>query len=83
MYLPACERLLAHAEAEGLEAAGEIEPLVGREWRSDLKRNRYAGQQVVFNKLCFAPGSFLKEPADFLIDKYGVWRQAAPKGAVD
>ena len=64
LSMPACERLLAHAEAEGLDAAGDkIEPLVGREWRSDLESNRYAGQSIVFNKLCFAPGSSLKKSA--------------------
>jgi hypothetical protein len=75
--LSAGERILAHAETGDFEAAGEIEPLVGREWRSDLERNRYAGQHIVFNKFCFAPGSILRKCTEFLIDKYGVWRKTS------
>lgn len=39
-------RLLAHALAENLPAAGEVEPLVGREWLSDAPRYRHAGNTL-------------------------------------
>lgn len=68
-------RLLAHALTTKLTAAGEIEPLVGREWRSNQVCARYAGQHIEFNDVCFAPGSVLSEPTDFVIDKFGLWRR--------
>lgn len=67
-------RLLAHALAENLPAAGDIEPLVGREWRSDAPRHRYTGQYVVFNGICFAPGSTVNRELDFQVGPFGVWR---------
>lgn len=73
------ERLLAHASATGLTAMGEIEPLVGREWRSHNKDNqgnpvnRYAGQYVEkFGDLCWVPGSTV-ERSNFTIGKFGIW----------
>lgn len=74
--LLASKKLLAHAVADNLAAAGEVEPLVGREWRSHLKHNHYAGQHIEFNQICFAPGSdILAGSADFLIGNFGVWKQ--------
>jgi len=68
-------RLLAHTKAENLNASGEIEPLVGREWRSNNPSRQYAGQHVEFTAVCFAPGSGLSKPNDFVINKFGVWRK--------
>ncbi len=73
VYLPDSARLLAHAKADGLAASGEVEPLVGREWRSDQKYNCYAGQHIEFNEICFVPGSLLNSDTYFLIDKFGIW----------
>jgi len=72
--LPADGRLLAHTLAEDLPAAGDVEPLVGREWRSDNSRRRYVGQHVVFDDMCFTPGSVILQPLDFAVEKLGVWR---------
>lgn len=63
-------RLFAHTIAKGVEADGDIEPLVGREWR----KNGRAGQHVEFTGVCFTPGSILKQPAKFEIGKFGVWQ---------
>jgi hypothetical protein len=62
--------LLAHTMSKSVEADGDIEPLVGREWR----KNGQAGQHVEFTGICFIPGSTLKQPADFTIGNFGVWQ---------
>jgi len=67
-------RLLAHALAENLPATGDIEPLVGREWRSNAPSHRHSGQYVVFNGICFAPGSIVSRELDFEVGPFGVWR---------
>jgi hypothetical protein len=67
-------QLLAHSVAEGLNVAGDVEPLVGREWQSNQLRNRFAGQHVGFNEVCFAPGSLAYEDLDLFVDRFGVWR---------
>jgi len=72
VHLPAYTRLLAHTIADNVNANGDVEPLVGREWRSNLQNNCNAGQYIAFNEICFAPGSILTEPADFLISEFGI-----------
>lgn len=76
--LPATEslprHLLAHVIATDLPASGEVEPLVGREWRSHNPRNRFAGQHVEYSSVCFAPGSKVTQQSDFMVEKLGVWR---------
>lgn len=74
------KRLLAHASATELTATGEIEPLVGREWRSHNKDNQdsptncYAGQHVEqFGDLCWVPGSVVERSLNFEIQKFGIW----------
>ncbi|MCZ7571610.1 MAG: hypothetical protein M5U01_23930 [Ardenticatenaceae bacterium] len=74
VHLPADGRLLAHTLAEDLPAAGDIEPLAGREWRSDDSLHRYAGQHVEFCDICFAPGSVVHQALDFAVEKFGMWR---------
>ncbi len=67
---PPVSRLLAHTVTADLRASGEVEPLVGREWRS------YAGQHVEFTGVCFAPGATVDQPRDFIIGEFGVWRRS-------
>jgi len=68
------ERLLAHASSTGITATGEIEPLVGREWRSHNSTNRYAGQHVErFGDICWTPGSVVERSLDFVIRDFGIW----------
>lgn len=74
--------LLAHSEPAGLSAAGKLEPLVGREWRSNNTSNRHAGQHVEYVSACFAPGSQIDQPADFEILKFGVWRPSSARGSM-
>ena len=68
-------RLLAHTKLTDISAEGNIEPLVGREWRSNNRHYRYAGQHVAFNHVCFTPGSVIREPMTFRIGPYGIWEK--------
>ncbi len=67
--------LLAHTIATDLPVEGGVEPLVGREWRSDDALRRYAGQYVAFCDVCFIPGSVTLQPLCFAVDKYGIWEK--------
>ena len=72
--IPAEKFLLAHTKAEkNSPVQGEIEPLVGREWRSRDSTRPYIGQFVAFNEICYMPGSQIRTEATFQIKKYGVW----------
>jgi len=76
LTVPKDRYLLAHTRAEqALPVQGGIEPLVGREWRSTNANNRYAGQHVKYNAVCFVPGSKLKKQASFRISKLGMWEK--------
>jgi hypothetical protein len=68
------ESITAHTPAEGLEAEGSIEPLVGREWRSYNTNNEFAGQHVEFNNICFTPGSTVIQKRQFTIEDFGIWK---------
>lgn len=72
--------LLAHTLTANLPAAGEVEPLVGREWRSQNSRHRHAGQHVTFNDICFVPGSKINNTLDFIIETFGMWRRLPDAG---
>ncbi|NJN66151.1 MAG: hypothetical protein HC884_05265 [Chloroflexaceae bacterium] len=69
-------RLLAHTRIDHLQAWGEVEPLVGREWQAMEAAHNRVGQYVVCNGVCFAPGARVVTPADtltFKIGTHGVW----------
>lgn len=65
--------LLAHTDTTRLPAIGNIEPLVGREWRS------YSGESVVYTGLYFTPGSSVQQKLKVRVEKFGIWvvRQAS------
>lgn len=65
--------LLSHTIATNLQAQGEVEPLVGREWRPTSNK-RYIGQYVSLSGICFAPGSKLVTDARFVIGDFGIWQ---------
>lgn len=71
--LPAAGRLLAHAPTNGLSATGDIEPLVGREWRSNNLRQNHVGQHIEFSGVCFTPGSSVTQATKFAIGDFGLW----------
>lgn len=74
IHVPANGRLLAHVRAENLPIAGNVEPLVAREWQSHDSRYRYAGQCVTFNGICFIPGTVVPQALDFAVEEFGLWR---------
>lgn len=59
-------RLLAHTLV-GADASGIVEPLVGREWRS------YAGQEVAYTGVAFAPGAVAEQAQRFTVEQHGIW----------
>jgi hypothetical protein len=70
-------RLLAHTIAQNVSAQGEVEPLVGREWRSHNPTNRHAGQHLEFCGLCYSPGSTVERLSAFVIREFGIWHPSA------
>jgi hypothetical protein len=75
IHLAAGESLLAHTVAANLPATGDVEPLVGREWRSDNKTRHHVGQHVTFTHVCFGPGSIIHSALAFKVKEYGVWQK--------
>lgn len=71
-------RLLAHTLAKNVVANGEVEPLVGREWRSNVPRHHYAGQYIVFSGVYFTPGSKVTQELDFEVGEFGIWQRIGP-----
>jgi hypothetical protein len=73
LQIEAGQSLLAHTLANDTIANGELEPLVGREWR------HHPGQQVAHSGACFVPGSKAERnpatPAHFAVERFGVWKQ--------
>jgi len=64
--------LLAHTVAHGLQADGEVEPLVGRAWHGQ----RGAGQAVSLTDVCYVPGARLlgSQPQSFTWTTAQIWR---------
>ncbi len=75
IYVPASEPLLAHTFARNLPAQGEVEPLIGREWRSYNNLHRYTGQHVEFVGVCFTPGSVVEQDLNLVIGEFGIWQE--------
>ncbi|MBF2029758.1 MAG: hypothetical protein IGS48_23880 [Oscillatoriales cyanobacterium C42_A2020_001] len=63
--------MFAHASSTGLAATGEIEPLVGREW----KVSHQAGQHVekFGDDICWIPGSVVERDLNFVVRGFGIW----------
>ena len=75
------QRLLAHSPAPNPILHGKVEPVVGREWRADNKKDphrRHIGQHLAFNNLYFVPGSHLHENTEFAIGEGGYWQPLPP-----
>ncbi len=69
------ERTWAHVPAlKAHDLRGLVEPLVGREWRANHKKRRYAGQHLAYNELCYAPGAELSRKTIFKIGEGGLWQ---------
>lgn len=73
--VPEEEALVAHARASN-RLIGGVEPLVGREWRSNAEKGaRYVGQHIEFNDVLYTPGSTTPQEAIFQIGLHGIWEQ--------
>jgi hypothetical protein len=76
--IPKGSTLLAHLKVEsGLKIKGDIEPLVGRDWRSvknSKKKTRTgAGQEISSAGVCWVPGSVIEEETKPLrIGEFGI-----------
>lgn len=77
------DRPVAHVEAGGhvpahsLPAGGRIggllEPLVGREWRTNNPRNRHSGAYVEYTGFFLMPGATALEDTRFTVGHFGLW----------
>jgi len=65
--------LLAHTLVDGVNAQGQLEPLVGRETPST--NSQQFGQTLTTAKICWSPGARLQDSADFKIELTGEWRK--------
>lgn len=65
------DALYAHALVSRSEAAGEIEPLVGRETR---EAGLFGGVLPVHVPICWVPGSRALRDCQLEINEYGIWR---------
>ncbi|MDW8069239.1 MAG: hypothetical protein RML46_10015 [Anaerolineae bacterium] len=63
--------LPAHAFADGMQARGQIEPLVGRETRDD---STHFGRTLTPAQMCWAPGAILLADKTFEVTETGIWR---------
>ena len=66
--------ILAHALAEGVEARGMIEPLVGRETSGDSAR---FGTKLTTGRVCWVPGSTVSREIFFQISEIGIWSKVS------
>lgn len=62
--------LSAHALAEGVDARGQIEPLVGRETSDNSAR---FGTALTEGRVCWVPGSVVKQETSFAVSETGIW----------
>jgi len=63
--------VLAHTGIKVRCIAGNVEPIVGREWRAD--KGKHIGQHLPFDGLYFEPGSKVLCKTDFIIAEGGYW----------
>lgn len=74
LSVPANGRLLAHTHPAGAQLAGNVEPLVGREWRSGNASNRHSGAHVEYSGIFLSPGGTALTATSFVVDPFGLWR---------
>ncbi len=66
--------LLAHTLTDGVQARGNIEPVVGYEWVPSTSKIP-SRQQIAFSALCYAPGSIVETQSTFAIKEHGLWKK--------
>jgi len=69
--VPKGERLLAHTKPDQAMIAGEVEPLVGREWHN----NSGAGVSITHFGVVYAPGGIATNEHCFAVESFGLWQK--------
>ena len=69
--VPRGERLLAHTKPDQAMIAGEVEPLVGREWHN----NSGAGASITHFGVVYAPGGVATNERCFAVESFGLWQK--------
>lgn len=64
--------LLAHTLTQNVDARGHIEPLIGRETRTDSRR---FGMTLTRAQICWAPGTIVQHRATFEVSELGTWKR--------
>jgi len=63
----------AHTEYNpSLKIKGEIEPLVGRNWKVTNAKSG-AGRELESHGICWVPGSIVMEDVSFSVERFGIW----------
>lgn len=77
VHLEENQHVLAHTDAKAASITGNVEPMVGREWRANNKHDdrKHVGQHLAFNGVFFAPGSVTLRESEFVIGEGGYWLQ--------
>jgi hypothetical protein len=69
--VPQDKRLLAHTKPDQAMIAGEVEPLVGREWHN----NSGAGASITHCEVVYAPGGIATNESRFAVASFGLWQK--------
>jgi len=70
VYATSYSPLLAHTLANGVQARGQIEPLVGRE---TSQNSQLFGIGLTRAKICWVPGSLVLEDTPLQLEQEGCW----------
>jgi hypothetical protein len=74
--------VLAHTDTKAGSIAGNVEPMVGREWHAEGDeegKRKHIGQHLAFNDIRFAPGSVVTQESVFVIGEGGYWQPVPPQ----
>ena len=69
--VPKGERLLVHTKPDQAMIAGEVEPLVGREWHN----NSGTGASITHFGVVYAPGGIATNEHCFAVESFGLWQK--------
>lgn len=77
LQLECGQAVLAHTNSQTGCVMGQIEPMVGREWRANHQHQarRHIGQHLAFDDVFFVPGSRVFDECVFEIGEGGYWQE--------